>query len=843
MNVLPSSAWRDLLGLVCLTVVLLGLGTLRAVPHQLVPADSPTFERALVRFHALETNPTDTYRWSQPQAALFLHGFEGRPAVVTLRLAAPRPPDHAPATVQVWVGDQVVGDLQLAGDWRRYSLLSPTRAAGETALRFETNPFTSASDPRELGFALSLAMTHPADAPRLPLVRAIFLLSLPVLAWLLALRLRQSRRVALIAGVALALVAGWAAAWPTAAGYWLPTLGWPWWPALPLLLLALAPWWLPWLHTTRAFCAAHPRWAYTALLGALLALIGMRFGLQVPLGLTLLLAGTWAGLSLGLAPADLSGPEPGLRGLPLALALLGLTGLALALRLIDLDGQPAGLWRDESRHGLQALQIWYDPSYRPVYVAAGADLPALLFYLMAPVLGWLGPSPGSARLISALAGGLTPLALYWAAAPMLGQRSALVAALLLAWASWGLSMSRWAFPATLDHVLVLTALGLLWRGLAYAKADAPRRAGGLGMPWLAWLSLGAAGFAGGLACYAYHTGRVAPLALAVVAAIRLGTQATVWRRAAPGLLLAGLVGAITLLPLAQYIVQSTNDYNRRVGSVSVLSRTDLERRTPAGLLLDNLRRYALAFHVAGDPNGRHHQPQAPLLDPITGLFLALGLGLALHSAVQRPALGVPLALGMVYLIPAALSSDAPHAMRALGLLAPACMLAGRAMIALSQRFTPRIALLVLGSALSFSLLGNSWLYFGLMRTNPAVYAEFDLVETALGRMAQAPQRASDPALQAVAIYLPERISRSDTVRFLSWGTAMEPYRGQQLAGDGPALIVLPATASPAEQQAALAALGPGAQPLGPTAYTPTGTPLTLAFGRGAAAARLVQGEQ
>lgn len=252
-------AWRDAFGLMLLTLVLLALGSLVAEPHQRITADSPTFTRALVRFHALEQNATDSYRWSQPWAALFLYGFEGRPAIVALRLAAPRPPTEPLAALRLTAANQVVGSFTLDDRWRLYYVLSPTRATGETALRFETSPFVSDDDPREKGVALSLAATRLAASAGLPPVRAIFLLSLPLLAWLLALRLGGSRWVALSAGLALALVAGWAAAWPSAAGYWLPTLGWPWWPVVPLLLLGMAPWWQHGLHLGRQQLAAQPK--------------------------------------------------------------------------------------------------------------------------------------------------------------------------------------------------------------------------------------------------------------------------------------------------------------------------------------------------------------------------------------------------------------------------------------------------------------------------------------------------------------------------------------------------------------------------------------------------------
>lgn len=897
-----------LLALVALVLMLAGAAVAR--PGVDLAAGDPRAGRALVRFHGLEQNATDSYRWSQPLAGLFLYGYEGRPALVTLRLAAPRPPGEPAAVARARSGGVELGAFAVAGGWRRYHILAPTSPAGESALLLETPAFTPAGDPRELGLALSAARAGPVGEGGLRPVRALYLLALPLLGWLALRRLGAPPTAALALGGALALAAGWAAADPTASGYWLPTLGWPLWPAAPLLLLALWPRLGPPLAAAGSWARARPAVGWAGLALGLAALVGVRLGLPWPLGMAALAAGAWAarGLAGDAARPAAERASPGRQ----AALVAGVLAVALFLRLYDLGGQPAGLWRDESRHGIQALRIWGDPTYRPIYVVEGADLPALLFYMMAPVVGLLGPEAWSARLVSALAGALTPLALYWAAGPMVGRRAALLAAALVAWASWSLSMSRWAFPATLDHLLVLTAVGLVWRCLPGGQSSQEEPwpdLGGAGRVSTAattaqgpfqppvprsplsglrsTLGMALAGFLGGLAVYAYHTGRVAPLALAAVAAVRLGPSPAAWRRAAPGLAAAALVGALTIAPLAVYILADLEGYNRRVGSVSILDSNDPAVHSPLGLTLGNLGRYALAFHVAGDQNGRHHMPGAPLLDPVAGLLMALGLALALGGARRSPGLAAALALGAVYLIPGVFSGSAPHAMRSLGTLAPAMLLAGIGLAALSAAqsaergaqsgraiargssaatgagagpadltpaaarhplsaaergpagyLPPRAALLV--AAMAASLAFNGWLYFGAMRVEPTVYGEFDLLETTMGRVARAPYDAADPDLRAVAVYLPEKLRAEDTVRFLTWGLPVGAYTGAPLPGDGPALVILPASASPEEQATALAALGQGAAALGPTArYPGSGEPIALAFGRGEAAARLL----
>lgn len=856
-----------------ITLGLTLIGASFGQPGFSVGADDLTSNRVLSRFYEAEQNPTDTFRWSEPRFAIFLDGFAGQPALVNLRLTAPRPAGAPPVTLSVRSGSTDLGGFTVGAGWRRYQVLAPTNSAGETALLLESTPYQPPGDVRTLGVAVSALQARPgiASGASLP-VRDLYLFSIPLLVWLALQRLGFRPSVAVGAGLIAALVPGWAAASPSVAGYWLPTLGWPWWPTLPLGLLIATPWIRHGVHALQSYLADRPALGWAGLAVALAALIGMRLGLPAAAGLLGLVGGVgvWvlgrmgrgdtgsiadsipqdksplsASSASGPAPLPGSGPRsPHQRAQRAAPSVSGAGGIllviaaiALLLRLINLDGQPAGLWRDESRHAWLALRIWDDPSFRPVYVVEGADLPALLFYLMAPVVSFLGPHAWSARLISALAGALTPLALYWAATPLIGRRSALAGAALVAWASWSLSMSRWAFPATLDHLLVLTAVGALLRGLACGRS---------------FHLFALAGLCAGLATYAYHTGRMAPIALALIVMAWLGTAGRAWRAAAPGLIVAALVGALTITPLVLYILGDPAGYNRRVGTVSVIDSGDLDTRKPLALVLRNVERYMLMWHVRGEPNGRHHLPQVPMLDPVAGLLLAMGLGLGLGAARRDRRARALLLLWAIYFVPGVFSTDAPHAMRSLGTLAPACMLAGAGLVAVGGGretwgvFTsPRVSLpatagpngkrwlALVGIALGASLLFNGWIYFGVMRTDPEVYGEFDLVETAVGRVVQAAAASPDPALHDLSIATSNELARTDTVRYLTYRLGIDRFEEGQLPQSGPALILLPADAPAWQREEALAALGPGAAELRPAiTYPGTDRPVLLAYGRG-----------
>lgn len=776
-------------------------------------------EPVLVAFHGNEQNATDLFRWSQPQAALFLYGYRGAPALVELRLAAPRQPGMAPAQAAFAYQDGDLGTVTVAGYWRRYRLLVPTAITGETVLRWSTEPYIALSDVRELGIALSGVRQWPlADRPPLS-VQIIAWSILPLLVWVAGVVWRwpvfwrdTGALLALAPALGLALV-------PATAEYWLPTVPWPWWPGLPALVLAVWPALATGWRVVTQWAVVRPIVSWIGLAAAFASLLALRAGAPAWVTLPLVLSG------VGLAwPLTTDSEERSTW--PIGGLLAAMTVVALVVRLVALDQMPPALWRDEARHGLLALQIWSDPSFRPIYVPVVADLPALLFYLMAPVVGLLGPEAWSARLVSAVAGALTPLALYWFAAPVIGRRAAVLGAALLAWASWSLSMSRWAFPATLDHLLVLAAAGLLWRGLDPARRN-----------W--WWYVAGAATLGGLAVYTYHTGRLAPFALIVVTFVRLGRDPDRWRVAWPRVLLAALVGAIVIAPLVWYVLTDSAGFNRRVGFVSIFQADNLYRHRPLDFLAENIVRYGLMWHVQGEANGRHHLPLVPMVDPVVGLLLLIGVGLAWRA--RRTAAVVLPALWLLYYLPGLLSFNAPHAMRSLGTLAPACALAGWGLSRLASGAQWRRWLIP--AALAASLAVNLWVYFGLMWNDPRVYGEFDRVETV---MAQLVRRAAAPhdAAQTVPVYLPREWALSDTVQFLTAHLLPEQrpriWRGT-LDPDSDALVILPAFANPDEVTAVLRALGPTAVEIAPTPTIPAGSePLVRVFARGAAALEVIR---
>lgn len=828
--------------IVALSLALLLIGARGASLRLAFDVNKPDAVRSLVGFHAVECTQAGCYRWSQPQSWIFLYGFDGRTITLDLSLIAPDIADSPPTAVAFSTHGRSLVQISVPSQRRHYHLLVPTTITGDNGLLLRSSTVQpGGEDTRDIGVALSEVVAQPIDLSGgiLPVQRTIFLVTLPLLAWLLLERLGANNWVKIGVVGTLSLSIGWGGGYPLMAGYVLPTVSWPWWPLAPLLGL-LGPSQLTTLLASstglvRRYVPFAP-WSGLALASA--ALLALRLGTNMPLSIVGLLTGAF----VAVASLRTNGDEAADHRRPPfeVIAVSTITIIALGLRLYHVDTQPLGLWRDEARHGLIALRIWQDPAYRPIYVVEGADLPALLFYLMAPFVGILGPHVWTVRLVSALAGGLAPLALWWTIRPCLGAGAALIAAALLACASWSLSMSRWAFPATLDQLLVLLAIGLMWRSLSAAPdagQDVARR-------WQAAILGGMAALCAGLAVYTYHTGRIAPVLLAVLSAIQIGWSRARWHRAMPALIVAAVVGMLVLVPLLRFIAADFSGFNRRTSQVMVINISDADVHAPLLLVLRNVWSYLLMWHVHGDANGRHHAPGAPMVDPVVGLLLLLGIGLGLsHRHRGTLALGVWLGLGLV---PGLFSGGAPHAMRSFGALAPACGLAGLALMRLythvRRSASRRGAYTMLGAMLVGSIAFNSWLYFVRMAHDPAVVREFDVASTAMARVARAATDAHDPELRSVRVFLPPVADKDDVRAFLLYGMDVGVFDGQRLSAlpGEQTLLLLPTNAPRSWHIAATRLLGTGVAPLTSLpVYPGSSEPLFLAYSTGDAPARLL----
>jgi hypothetical protein len=493
------------------------------------------------------------------------------------------------------------------------------------------------------------------------------------------------------------------------------------------------------------------------------------------------------------------------------------------------------------------------------------------------------------RLVPALAGALTPLALYFAARPLFGTRAALLAAALLAGSAWHLSLSRLAFAATLGPPLTLLAIGLAWRALATKDEGRRTKDGGqlrrrplsfgLGLssaraPTLFTrhvLEAVLAGCATGLAIYTYHPSRLTPLLIALAAAIRLGWDQRAWRAALPRLLLLGASAALVAWPLIGYALEHRSSFSQRIGQTSIFNSDSLAGRAPLARVEENVGLNLGLWSERGDRIGRHNLPDAPMLDPLTGAAFVIGAGLALTRLRDRRALLLATWLG-VALIPGIFSIEAPHAVRTVEVIAPTMLLAAVGALTLAagtaesrsstetmgaRRSTSRLSSVVDRRAspqlrpLRFQLLGagllgailalNGARYFVAWPASPKAYEEFLVAETHAGELIQRLAAQPEVGASRYQIYVPADAAQTDVLRYLTSGIALHTFEAGRVAiPAGERALLIDIGDQPGAPEAITAALGDGAAALASGPVSPlSGYPEWTIYGRGPEAAQAV----
>jgi len=148
----------------------------------------------------------------------------------------------------------------------------------------------------------------------------------------------------------------------------------------------------------------------------------------------------------------------------------------------------------------------------------------------------------------------------------------------------------------------------------------------------------------GLSWYGYFGARLATVVVGLYLAWRALVEPRFLARRGRGLALL-LVGALLAVsPLAFHYLAHPTEFLSRYNQVSIFASGWLERevsitgRSATSLLLEQLWKSVSAFNFTPDPTF-WYRPDAPLLDPLSGLFFVLGLAAAAVRA-RRPGHGL-----------------------------------------------------------------------------------------------------------------------------------------------------------------------------------------------------------
>jgi len=390
------------------------------------------------------------------------------------------------------------------------------------------------------------------------------------------------------------------------------------------------------------------------------------------------------------------------------------TLLAATLRFIALGDVPPGLYHDEAYNGLDALDVL--AGQRPVYFAANNGREPLFIYLVAGTVGLLGRSPGALRLAAALCGTLTIPATYLMVRTWFGRRVAALSAAILAITLWHVHLSRIGLRAV--TLPLMTVLALWLGGRAYRSGRRPD-----------WLT---AGLGYGLCFYTYLPARITPLALAAFALIVLlkGQRRRIW----PSAIWFASGAALTLFPLALYTLTHWDVVIGRVGQASVLNPL-INAGRPWQMLGRQLIDTLGMFLIRGDRIARHNAPGRPVFGVLLGAALVWGTVRAVRQATRRMAPTFVLIWIGLMVTPTWLAEDAPHFLRAAGILPLIVILPALGLDAAidwwNRRSRDTLGWILVAAILTISLFSTVREYFFRYGLNPETAYAFEDAATEL----------------------------------------------------------------------------------------------------------------
>ena len=378
------------------------------------------------------------------------------------------------------------------------------------------------------------------------------------------------------------------------------------------------------------------------------------------------------------------------------LPLLLIVAFGAWLRLYQIGTLPPGFYRDEAYDALDGLNILH--GHLAIFFVANNGREGLFMYLLAGAIALFGRTPEAARLVSAVIGTLTTLAIYATGRAMFSHRIGVLSAAILAVTFWHVALSRIALRAILLPLMLCIFVALAAAALRLIVSE---DTSGKRQRQAALISL-IAGMSFSLVFYTYTAAQfLLPLVIGyVILCILLGRlriegyRWPAWKTArlpalafAAGALLAGSA-------LIYWLLRHSDLYYLRAGQVSILSAS-VNHGDLIGTFIDNIAKAAGMFAFQGDRIWRHNLSLRPVFDGGVAIGFLLGIPVligrvfrgratAAHPSSRsspayaysiRPASLFALLWLAVFLIPTILAEDAPHFLRAIGALPAACLVA------------------------------------------------------------------------------------------------------------------------------------------------------------------------
>ncbi len=304
---------------------------------------------------------------------------------------------------------------------------------------------------------------------------------------------------------------------------------------------------------------------------------------------------------------------------------------AVFLRLHDLPDVPPGLTHDEADHGLTAAGILQE-GVRDLYFTVGYGREPLYDYLTAALMAGIGPTFLAGRLTAVYASLLLIAAMIAWVSRAFNWNTALLTAAGLAVGFWSLMSARQGLRSSLLPTLFVLALLFFWRGLECVTKQPGMVRSSL---WCGsrrlWPFLGAGLFLG-LSFYTYIPARGLWLVFPALLFYWFYGRRDLLRPMAGRIAVMLLTMFLVALPLLRFLYlnpQAETRINQLAGPLRLAQTGDFAP------LSDNIVGAVGLFFLQGDPTWRYNIAAKPLLGPVWGLLLLLGLALALLYLWRR----------------------------------------------------------------------------------------------------------------------------------------------------------------------------------------------------------------
>lgn len=363
--------------------------------------------------------------------------------------------------------------------------------------------------------------------------------------------------------------------------------------------------------------------------------------------------------------------------------------LAAFLRMYRLGEFPPGLYPDEAMNTTDAIRAMNTGHYL-LYYSNNNGREGLFMNLIAMSFRLFGTNIVTLRMVSAVIGTLTVVAIYFLGRELFGRRTGLIASFLVAVSYWHINFSRISFRAIMVPLILAASCALLFKAYnlsRYADSDHKERS-------RAWLFYLMAGLIFGIGFHTYIAFRIAPAVIIVfflaifLPNIKMGQKFMRQSVIIPfALFFLGCL--ITASPILHHFLIHPEHLNARQNdnSISVLDPANNQGKLLASLAKTFGQTFGALFY-RGDLNWRHNLPPNPALSPFAALMFLVGTAIFIGKFfidAAKTALasfnpetrtkdslvryGTVLAWLIIMLSPAFLTVEGvPHALRSIGSL-------------------------------------------------------------------------------------------------------------------------------------------------------------------------------